>query len=239
MEETIRVLVATGLGLLLVMLRLDAERFGAAEYLAEAVGDRIAVLGRRLAWYAVGLGLVLAVGVVHPDAAGVLGLSPGRGGGFVLTGLGYAALGVAVAVGAAYARDRRFRPPPVGAYPLGIGNAVATALIDEAAFRGIVLGLLLATGLDAGIAIVIQGLAYALATRTGAPGRGLYGLALSLALGLIGGWLTVETGGIGASFLGHAAARSADFVVRGHDDARAGFLALTGDTGGVTREREA
>ncbi len=238
MEETIRVLVSTGLGLLLVMLRLDAERFGVAEYLGEAVGGRFAVLRRRLSWYGVGLGLVVAVFVAHPDP-GELGLSVGDRGGFLLAGLGYAALGVAQAAGVAYAREGRFRPPAIGAYPWGIGNAIATALIDEATFRGILLGLMLATGVDAWIAIVIQALAYALATRTGAPGRDLYRLALSLAVGLIGGWLTVETGGIGAAFLGHAVARSASFAFVGGDDARAGLLVETGTAASPTREREA
>ena len=86
-------------------------------------------------------------------------------------------------------------------------------------------------------AIVVQALAYALATRTGAPGRGLYHLALSLAIGLIGGWLTVETGGIGAAFLGHAVARAADFAFLGGDGASAGSLLGAGVAAGPARGR--
>jgi hypothetical protein len=236
-EETLRALVAAGLGLLLVMLRLDAERFGVAEYLDGAVGGRFAVLRRRLASYAVGLTIIAAIVVVHPDAA-ALGLSAGDRG-FLLAGLGYAALGVAQAAGMAYAREGRLRPPAIGAYPWGIGNAVATAFIDEATFRGILLGFILATGLDAPIAIVVQALVYAIASRTGAPGRDPYRLVLSLAVGLIGGWLTVETGGIGAAFLGHAVARSAGFAVSEGDEARTRLAAGSGAAAGPAREREA
>ena len=52
-----------------------------------------------------------------------------------------------------------------------------------------------------------QAVIYALATRLGAPGRDRYMLVLTLGIGLVGGWLTVATGGIAAAFLGHAITR--------------------------------
>ena len=39
---------------------------------------------------------------------------------------------------------------------------------------------------------------------------------LSLAVGLVTGWATVATSGIGAAFLGHAITRVAVFLVTGH-----------------------
>ena len=57
---------------------------------------------------------------------------------------------------------------------------------------------------------------YTLATRLGAPGRDRYLLVLTLGIGLIGGWLTVVTGGIAAAFLGHAITRFAVFLCTGH-----------------------
>jgi hypothetical protein len=39
---------------------------------------------------------------------------------------------------------------------------------------------------------------------------------VSLAIGLVGGWLTGITGGIGAAFLGHAITRLAFFLTTGH-----------------------
>jgi hypothetical protein len=66
------------------------------------------------------------------------------------------------------------------------------------------------------VAVVLQAIVYALATRTGAPGRVPYMLALSLAYGLIGGWLVIVTGGIGAAFMGHTITRFAVFLATGH-----------------------
>jgi hypothetical protein len=76
LEEQLRVLVSLGLGMLLVLLRLDAERFGAAEY-DEVVDDFRPSLRSRLAWYVLGIGLVAAIMLIHPDPAGDLGLGLG------------------------------------------------------------------------------------------------------------------------------------------------------------------
>jgi membrane protease YdiL (CAAX protease family) len=226
-EETLRVLVAFGFGLLLVMLRLDAERFGVAEYLDSTNGGRLAVARRRLAWYAMGIALIAAVLVVYPGPAGQLSLRVGDRGQAVLAGLGFGALGIAQAAGVALIRFGRLRLPDTRAYPIGLVNAILTAFIDEATFRAILLGFLLQAGVEPLPAVVIQALAYTLATRTGADGRDRYLVLLSLAIGLIGGWLTVETGGIAAAVLGHAMTRTAVFVLLGRDD---GALAMGGDT---------
>ena len=109
-------------------------------------------------------------------------------------------------------------------YPGSIINTIATAFIDEATFRGLLLGFILLTGLDPTAANIIQALVYALATRVGAPGRDRYMLVLVLVLGLASGWVTIQTGGIGAAFLGHAITRVAMFLATGH----AGQVALRG-----------
>ena len=93
---------------------------------------------------------------------------------------------------------------------------MATAFIDEVAFRGALFGLLLSTGLEPTVANLIQALLYALTTRLGAPGRDRYLLVLALGMGLVGGWLTAWTGGIAAAFLGHAITRFAVFLCTGH-----------------------
>jgi len=57
---------------------------------------------------------------------------------------------------------------------------------------------------------------YVLATRLGAPGRDKYMFVLALLVGLVCGWATLLTGGIGAAFLGHAITRVAVFLTTGH-----------------------
>ena len=59
--DALRVLMVLGLTLLLVILRLDAERFNAAEYDDIDRWGRKPSLLRRLAWYLLGLLGILAV----------------------------------------------------------------------------------------------------------------------------------------------------------------------------------
>jgi membrane protease YdiL (CAAX protease family) len=218
MEETLRVLVCVGFALLLVMLRLDAPRFGVAEYLDDAVGRPLAVARRRLSWYVLGLAFAGAILFIHPDANGQLGLRAGDAAAALLAGLAAGAVGIVEAAGVALWRYGSLRLPESGAYGWGLLDSVGTALVDEIAFRGVLLGFLLVVGLDPLPAIVVQALVYALATRTGAPGRDPYLLGLALAIGLLGGWLTVATGGIGAAVIGHAITRFAVFAFIGRSE---------------------
>jgi membrane protease YdiL (CAAX protease family) len=214
MENDLRVLVALGLTLLLVMLRVEAERFGAAEYDEPVRGRRPSII-RRLAWYILGVGGVLALLFVHPQPEFDLHLTVGDRSGIFLA-LIIGGLGVGQAVALAYLHYRRLRFPDIAAYPGALANEILTAFIDEAVFRGAVLGYFLWVGADTNLAILGQTVIYALSTRLGAPGRDRYMLLLALLIGLVGGWATLETGGIGAAFLGHAITRVAVFLTTGH-----------------------
>jgi len=210
----LRVLVGLGLTLLLVMLRVEAQRFGAAEY-DEPVRGRQPPLLRRLAWYLLGVIGVLALLLIHPTSELDLYLNVGDRSG-ILLGLLLGAAGVAQAVGLAWLHYHRLRFPDIAAYPGALANEILTAFIDEAVFRGALLGYLIWAGADPSLAILGQAIAYALATRLGAPGRDRYMLVLALLVGLVGGWATLLTGGIGAAFLGHSITRVAVFLTTGH-----------------------
>ena len=214
MEATLRTLVGLGLTLLLVMLRVEANAFGAAEYVEPIRGVRRSTL-RRVAWYVLGVGGVVAILFVHPNAGFDLRLTVGDKVG-ILLGLTLGIGGVALAVGVAFMRYHRIRLPDVAAYPGALTNEIVTAFIDEATFRGALLGYLLWINVPIGLAVVTQALVYTLATRLGAPGRDRYMFLLSLVIGLVGGWATLLTGGIGAAFLGHAITRFAVFLCTGH-----------------------
>ncbi|MEO8571620.1 MAG: CPBP family intramembrane glutamic endopeptidase [Chloroflexota bacterium] len=211
-----RSLIAVGLALLLVLLRLDAEKFGTAEYYeATRDGERPRVR-RRLGWYALGVGIALAIILIHPSPQADLFLGSGNRLGAVLGGIAYGLLGVLVAAGFASYRYHRIRFPETSSYPGALLNSMATAFIDEAAFRGALFGLLLVGGANPTLANFTQAIVYTLATRLGAPGRDRYLLVLTMGMGLLGGWLTVATGGIAAAFLGHAITRFAVFLCTGH-----------------------
>lgn len=221
MEEQLRILVALGLVLILLLLRLDSRRFGVAEYaVRDDYGDMPPVLPR-LAWYVVGIVLIVAVYVVFPgDPATTLFLTVGDRTAAVLMGIGAGIIGIAQAIALAYGRYGGPRPPGWRAYPLGIVNALGTSFVDEATFRGIVLGLLMATGIGPVPAVAIQAIAYVLATRVGRSGGSLYLVLLDLVIGLIGGWLTVVTGGIAAAFLFDSLTRLGVFFATGSPDAQ-------------------
>ena len=218
MEEwlpTLQRLIAAGLTLLLVMLRLEAERFNAAEY-DEITEGRAPSFRRRVAWYILGFGLVAAIFYVHPAAADDLHFGPGERARTIIYGFLYAATGTSLALAIALYRYRRIRFPDAWSYPGALTNALATAFVDELTFRGAVFGYLLLTGMNPSAANAIQAILYALATRLGAPGRNRYMLAMALLVGLAGGWVTAVTGGVAAAFLGHAVTRFAVFLCTGH-----------------------
>jgi CAAX prenyl protease-like protein len=213
---TARVLIAVGFALMLVMLRLDAERFGTAEYYeATRDGERPSVL-TRVAWYVLGVGLAAGIMLIHPSPQVDLFLGTGDRAQSVTWGLGYGLIGAAQAVIYAFLRYHRIRFPEVRSYPGALLNATVTAFIDEVAFRGALFGLLLLTGLDPTLANIIQTILYTLTTRLGAPGRDRYLFVLTIGIGLIGGWLTAVTGGIAAAFIGDAVTRFAVFLCTGH-----------------------
>jgi Type II CAAX prenyl endopeptidase Rce1-like len=217
MEEQLRSLLVVAFTGLLIVLRFDAYRFGAAEYDDELAPGGWRTGARRFTWYAIGLVLVAAIYLIHPRPIGVLHLTLGDDRArAILLGFGLGLVGTAVAVAFAWFRYGGFRLPQWVHYPGAVMNAAFTALIDEVAFRGALLGMLLALTWPPGLAIAFQALLYALATRLGAPGRSRFFLLLSLGVGVVTGWATLVTGGIGAAILAHAITRVAIFVCTGH-----------------------
>jgi len=217
MSGTLETLILLAVVGLLVLLRFDARRFGAADFDDEEAPGGWRTWLRRGSWYGFGIILVFAVYFLFPQPESVLHLRLGEPRGFsLLAGLGLALAGSAAAAAYAWWRFGDLHLPVARHYPVGILNSFLTAFVDEAAFRGILLGLLLFYNWPADLAIAFQALLYALATRLGGAGRPRGLLLLSLAIGLAGGWLTVATGGIGAALLGHTLTRFAIFVVTGH-----------------------
>jgi membrane protease YdiL (CAAX protease family) len=202
---------------LLILLRFDARRFGAADFDDEFELTDWRVWARRVAWYGLGILLVLVCYFVFAQPEALLHLRLGEDRGIsLLLGLVFALLGVGAAALYAWWRFGEFNLPQGRAYSVGVINSVATAFIDEATFRGVLLGLLLFSSWPPIYAIGFQAVLYALATRLGGAGRPRGLLALWLGMGLLNGWLTYATGGIGAAILAHALTRFAIFIATGH-----------------------
>ena len=111
--DALRVLMALGLAAFLVMLRFDAERFNAAEYDdVDRWGNKPSLV-RRLAWYTLGIGGILAVLWIHPNPSTDLFLGLGNRLSAVMLGLAYGAIGTAIALGIALYRYHT-RPAATG-----------------------------------------------------------------------------------------------------------------------------
>ncbi len=212
--ETVRILVASGFFMLLLCLRLEASRFGAAEY--DEPGSRRIGAATRLSWYAIGLALLAAIYVVHPAPHDVLFLVIGHRTDVILYGAILVVPGILQAAAFAWFRYGYLRLPLARAYPGAAINSIGTAVIDEATFRGAVLGTLLAVGVPGGSAILLSTVAYVLATRLAEPGHHPYQPLLATGMGLAFGWATLASGGIGAAIIGHAVTSFAVFVCTGH-----------------------
>ena len=216
MEEAIRALIFYGFVGLLVLLRVDAQRFGAAEYDDGQAGSWRDWV-RRLTWYALALLLLGLIYWMHPLPLSVLRLQVGND--LLLSlaaGFAIAAIGALLAVTYAWLRFRDVRLPPPRRYPAALWASVATAFVDEATFRGVVLGLLVAASWPVDLAIGFQAVLYVIVTRIAGRGRSIGLVLIFLVVGLVGGWVTMATGGIGAALVGHALTRFALFVVTGH-----------------------
>jgi hypothetical protein len=202
---------------LLLLLRFDARRFGAAEWDDEDGPGGWQTWLRRLSWYVFGILLIFVVYFLYPAPHTVLHLQIGTSRNTALfVGLAVGGLGSLYAFAYAWWRFGALRLPPARRYPAGLVNALGTAIVDEATFRGIVLGLLLAFHWPTELAILFQAVLYVLATRLAGRGRPIGMLILSLLLAVFGGWVTVATGGIGAALLAHVVTRFAVFVATGH-----------------------
>jgi hypothetical protein len=193
-----------GVAAMMFLLRVDARRFSAAEWDTQD-GEWRVWMGR-LTWYAAGVAFALIIFALHPSPVADLNLvlSPDRGEAMVY-GLLFGGAGIVAAFVLAIIRNGRISFPAPSHYPGGVLTAVGTAF----------LGLLLSLGLPDWLAIVSAAFIYAFAVRAGTGSRGIFTLALWLAIGLIAGALTVSTLGIAAGFLGHAITRFALFMTMG------------------------
>jgi hypothetical protein len=134
----------------------------------------------------------------------------------VVVGLALGSIGAFLAVFYAWVRYRDFRLPPGNRYPAGLVTVIGTAFVDEAAFRGILLGLLLWWGWPNLLAIGLQAVLYVIAMGIARRQRPIGITAIFLVMAILAGGVTIATGGIGAAFLGAALTRLALFLVTGH-----------------------
>jgi hypothetical protein len=215
--DELRVAAAVGVVGLLLLIRFDAARFGAAEYDPGPEMDTTGALVVRAMWPILAVVLAAVLALILPGSMPILGLDVATADAARTLGLvlAVAGLGVGLLLWLAWMADRAW-PPGIAQlrlWPRAALNAIGAALVDEIVFRGVLLAILLAMGVPVWAAFLIQLLTYGLATRLGATSDTLPLLGAALVLGAVNGWLVLVTGGIVAPLIVHAVLRFAALVI--------------------------
>jgi hypothetical protein len=197
-QDALRLSIALGLTIFLVLLRFDADRIMRSDYFRY----RYPWLGP-VSYY--GLVILFAIGIVIilPNGRGQLFLTRADEGEMLPLVLGFAVVGVLNGIAFAFRWYGGITPLPLSLLPSRLLGAAASAVADELQFRSIVLGLLIFAELPAGTAVIIQALLYGLAQRRLWRERQWYFLIASVILGYACGWVTVLTGSVVPAIVGH------------------------------------
>ncbi|MDQ2675112.1 MAG: CPBP family intramembrane metalloprotease [Chloroflexota bacterium] len=208
--DSLRLAIAFGLTLFLVILRFDSERITRSDYFRY----RTPWMGP-VSYYILVIGFAIGIAIILPSGREQLFLTGGQ----TDEMLPIMALFVFVALlnGAALAflRYGGILPLPIELLPTRVLGAAANAVSEELQFRSIVLGMLLFAGVPAGWAIAIQALVYGLAHRRLWRDRDWYFLLGSVLLGWAAGVVTYETGSVIPAIVGHFAVTMSLFAFAG------------------------
>ena len=209
-QDSLRLSIALGLTIFLVLLRFDSDRIMRSDYFR----SRAPWVGP-LSYY--GLVVLFAVGiaVILPRGRAQLFLAPGDPSSMLPVMLLFC--GIAVLNGAllALVRYRAILPLPTPLLGSRLAGAAANAFAEELQFRSIVLGMLLFAGLPTALALLVQALLYGLAHRRLWNERDWYFLAGSVLLGYAAGLATVTTGSVLPAMVGHFAVTASLFAFAG------------------------
>ncbi len=211
-QDSLRLSIALGLTIFLVLLRFDSDRIMRSDYFRYRSGW----LGP-LSYY--GLVVVFAIGIaiILPSGRAKLFLTPGDPSLMLPVTALFCAVAVVNGAALAFMRYRAILPLPVPLLVSRLAGAAANAVAEELQFRSIVLGMLIfAGGPDwVGAALVIQALLYGLVHRRLWNERDWYFLAGSVILGYAAGLATVTTGSVVPAMVGHFAVTASLFAFAG------------------------
>jgi Type II CAAX prenyl endopeptidase Rce1-like len=208
--DSLRLAIALGLSLFVVLLRFDAERITRSDYFRY----RTPWMGP-VSYYVLVIGFTIGIALILPQGREILFLTGGDPEAVLPVMLLFVAVALANAVALAFLRYGSILPLPLELLPTRILGAAANAVSEELQFRSIVLGMLLFAGVPAGWAIAAQAVVYGLAQRRLWRDRDWYFLAASVLLGWAAGVATVETGSVIPAIVGHFAVTMSLFAFAG------------------------
>ena len=208
--DSLRLAIAVGLTIFMVLLRFDAERITRSDYFRY----RTPWMGP-VSYYVLVIGFAIGITVILPSGREQLFLTGGQTDEMLPIMLLFVAVALLNGVALAFLRFGSILPLPLELLPSRVLGAAANAVSEELQFRSIVLGMLLFAGVPAGWAIGVQAIVYGLAHRRLWRDRDWYFLLGSVLLGWAAGVVTYETGSIIPAVVGHFAVTMALFAFAG------------------------
>jgi hypothetical protein len=208
--ESLRLAIALGLTLFLVLLRFDSERITRSDYFRY----RTPWMGP-VSYYILVIGFAIGIAIILPSGREQLFLTGGTTDEMLPIMLLFVAVAMLNGVALAFLRYGGILPLPVDLLPSRVLGAAANAVSEELQFRSIVLGMLLFAGVPPGWAIAIQALLYGFAHRRLWHDRDWYFLLGSVILGWAAGVVTFETGSVIPAIVGHFAVTMSLFAFAG------------------------
>ena len=207
--DSLRLAIAFGLSLFLVLFRFDSERIMRADYFRY----RSAWLGPA-SYYTFAIIFALGIAFIFQDRDQLF-LRGGDPDVMLQTSLLFTGVGLANAAVLAFLRYGGLMPLPFRLLPSRTLGAAANAVAEELQFRSVVLGLLLFAGINQFIALIIQALLFGIAHRRLWRERDWYFLIGSLLLGYAAGLATLAAGSVIPAIVGHFAVSMSLFAFAG------------------------
>ena len=208
--ESLRLAIALGLSLFLVLLRFDSDRIVRSDYFRY----RSNWLGPA-SYYALVVVFAIGIAFILPDGRRQLFLTGGNPDVALPIMLLFVAVALINAAALAYLRYGGILPLPSQLLPDRVIGAFMNAVAEEIQFRSIVFGMLIFAGVPTGIALIVQALVYGLAHRRLWQERDWYFLAGSVLLGYGAGLATLHAGSVIPAIVGHFAVSMAFFAFAG------------------------
>jgi hypothetical protein len=197
--DSLRIAIALGLTIFMVLLRFDAERIMRSDYF------RV-----RTAWFAplsyYALVLLFAIGItfILPQGRQHLFLTGGPSRTVLPVMLAFAVVALLNAAALAFLRFGGIVPLPTDLLGSRILGAAANAIAEEIQFRSIVLGMLIfAFPTQGAAANLVQAILYGVVHRRLWRERDWYFLAGAVILGYAAGAATLATGSVIPAIVGH------------------------------------
>ncbi|HJT64068.1 MAG TPA: CPBP family intramembrane glutamic endopeptidase [Candidatus Limnocylindria bacterium] len=208
--ESLRLSIAIGMTVFMVVLRFDQERIMRSDYFR----SRSRWMGP-LSYY--GLVLLFTAGIILILPRGraslfLVGADPSE---LLPVMLAFAVVGTLNGAALALVRFRSLVPLPLDMLPSRTVGAALNAMAEELQFRSVILGLMLVGGLDAGLAVALQAVIFGAAHRRVWRERDWYFVVGSVILGYACGLVTISTQSVIPAMVGHFAVTMGIFAFAG------------------------